>query len=147
MASVLRRFRRLAPPGGAMAGVSPPEDVDAERHMELASVFATLDAVQRDVDGILDAAHREADRITATAVAGAAALLARARDDAVLEKARVSQERMSSFAGERAAVLTRAHAQAAAIRNSASARADAAAVAVVERLRALAADGEARRGR
>jgi hypothetical protein len=62
MASMLQRFRRLSPPGVAMAGVAPPVDPEVVRASELAPVFATLDAVQHEVDAILAAARVAADR-------------------------------------------------------------------------------------
>jgi hypothetical protein len=141
MASVLRRFRRLSPPGAAMSGVAPPEDADAARASELAPVFATLDAVQREADALLEAARVEAEAIRAQAASAAETVIAGATEQAVHEKARASRLRLDRFVSEREALLERGRTQAAAIRAGGGAKAEAATAAVVERLRALAAGG------
>src|ERR1017187_7887625 len=141
MASVLRRFRRLSPPGAAMSGVAPPEDADAARASELAPVFATLDGVQREADALLEAARVEAEAIRTQAASAAEAVIARATEQAVHEKARASQQRFDRFVSEREALLDRGRTQAAAIRAGGVATAEMAAAAVVECLHALAVGG------
>lgn len=145
MASVLRRFRRLSPPGAAMSGVAPPEDADAARAGELAPVFATLDDVRREADALVEFARIEAEAIRLRAGSAAESTIARATEQAVVEKARASQQRLDRFVAERDALLDRGGTQAAAIRAGGQAAAEAAAAAVVERLLALATGGAADR--
>jgi hypothetical protein len=142
MASILQRFRRLSPPGAAMAGVAPPVDPEAARAAELAPVFGTLDAVQFEVDAILAAARVEADRIRAQAAADAESRIARAKERSLAAKARVSQQRIERSASEREQLIARGRAEAAAIRESGDLKAAAVASAVLQQLRSLAKTGE-----
>jgi hypothetical protein len=141
MASVLRRFRRLSPPGAAMAGVAPPTDPEVARISELAPVFVALDAMQQDVDAIVEAGRVEADRIRSQAAADAEAVVARAMERSVAVKTRESQRRLERSAIERDARIAAGEAQAATVRANADARAVAVADAVVHDLAALAAAG------
>lgn len=145
MASVLRRFRRLSPPGAAMAGVAPPTDPEAGRQSELAPLFVALDGVQKEVDAIVEAGRIEADRIRSQAAADAEAVIARAMERAVVVKTRESQRRLERSATERDARIAAGEAQAAVVRTNAEARAVAIADAVVEHLAALAVAGGADR--
>jgi F0F1-type ATP synthase membrane subunit b/b' len=139
MASVLRRFRRLAPPGGAMAGIAPPVDAEAARVAELASIFAALDAVQREADTILDAAHLEADRVRTEAAAGAETTLALARERAAVKRARATEQRLDVSVAECEAQIAGATREASTITNGAGAHADRVAEAVINQLLAYAA--------
>ncbi len=141
MASVLRRFRRLAPPGGAMAGIAPPVDTEAARASELASVFATIDDVRREVDSVIDAARLEADAIRSSAAADAASTVARAREQAAVEKARASERRLGESIAERDALMAAATREVAAITTGEETNADAVAQAVTEQLQEYAATG------
>ncbi|MHB8488605.1 MAG: hypothetical protein ACYDCS_02985 [Candidatus Dormibacteria bacterium] len=144
MASVLRRFRRLSPPGAAMSGIAPPADAEAARADELAPVLETLDAIQREADALLDAARAEAEEIHARAASGAQATIAGGAERAVSEKARASQQRLDRFTAARDHLLARARDRAAAVREEGDALAEAVAAAVVERLQSLALGGVAR---
>jgi hypothetical protein len=142
MASMLQRFRRLSPPGAAMAGVAPPVDPEVARASELAPVFATLDAVQQEVDAILEAARVEADRIRSQAAADAETRIAHATERSLAVKTRASQQRLERSASEREHLLARGRTEAAAIRESGDLRAAAVANAVLQQLRSLAKAGE-----
>src|SRR5450631_4430995 len=142
MASVLRRFRRLSPPGAAMAGVAPPTDPEEGRLSELAPLFVDLDAVQHEVDAIVEAGRVEADRIRAEAAAEAEAVIAYATERAIAVKTRESQRVLERSATERDGRIAAGEARAAAVRTNAEARAVGVADAVIQQLAALAvADG------
>ncbi len=138
MASVLQRFRRLAPPGGSMAGIAPPVDAEVARAAELAAVFAALDAVQREADAILDAARLEADRIRTEAATDAETTLTLARQRAAVEKARATEQRLDVSVAERETLTARATREAATITHGAGAHADRVAEAVINQLLAYA---------
>jgi vacuolar-type H+-ATPase subunit E/Vma4 len=128
-----------------MAGVAPPTDPEAARLSELAPLFVTLDAVQREVDAIVEAGGAEAERIQSQAAADAEAVVARAMERAVAVKTRESQRRLDRSATERDARIAAGEAQAATIRMNADARAAAVANAVVQHLARLAVAGGAAR--
>lgn len=142
MASVLRRFRRLAPPGGSMAGIAPPLDTAAARVAELASVFATLDAVRQEADAILAAARAEADRLRSEAATDAETTVTYARERAAVERARVTEQRLDASAVEGEAALAAGRREAALI-SSGGEDADRVAEAVVKQLLEYAAAGSA----
>jgi len=112
ISDLLDRFRPAGAPGPAAAGV--PADRRAAAEDELSPVFTALAEVERECGALREAADAAAEECTAWAAGEAAALLRRAREDAVVERAQTAARSRTAGEDELAGLLARAEEEAAA---------------------------------
>lgn len=124
LAQFLRRFRFTGVPGApAVAGV--PGDRAAALEVELAPVFALLDAAQRQADEIEAAGEHEVERRHTAAASEAERIVVGARDRLAAERAAATAASLERSARERAALLGEARTEASRIAAAAAERAPA----------------------
>lgn len=117
---ILRQFRGGVPGAPTPAGV--PVDRRAELEAELAPVLARLDGAQSEAGAIVAAARVEAELRRARATATAVQLVANARAAAAMEQQRATEARLAGADAERQALLDAAQVEAERINRAAQDR-------------------------